>query len=289
MIIKQENPYTHREYVSSGTELQKEQEIPYLTFRRLSGLDFICHGFSTRLGGVSEGTFASMNLSFSRGDDPEKVTENFRRIAAAVGFDPADLVLTDQVHKTEIHEAGRADCAGADLTQKKLEEIDGLITDVPGLMLGTSYADCVPLFFVDPVKKAIGLSHSGWKGTVGKIGQKTVERMKERYQTDPGDLIAVIGPSVCPSCYEVSREVAEEFQRQFKPEQWAEFLQEKKDGKFQLDLWLACRYSLLEAGLQKENIEICGVCTRCNSGLLWSHRATGGIRGGMMAFLGIRR
>jgi YfiH family protein len=175
------------------------------------------------------------------------------------------------------------------------KEIDGLITNTPGITLVTKYADCVPLYFVDPVKYAIGLSHSGWKGTVNRIGYKTVKEMGNAFGSNPKDIIAVIGPSICMDCYEVGEEVALEFRNAFLnigdnklfDDGASPILVKNQRGRYQLNLWEACRRVLLEAGLCKENIHISKVCTSCNSQLLFSHRKSKGKRGSLGAFLAI--
>ena len=288
MKILTKNPYTGENYRSEGEARLQEGEVPFLTFRAFEEMPWILQGFSTRLGGVSRGIWESMNLSFSRGDEPEAVEENFRRIAGAVGFDPERIVFSDQIHKTEILRVSEEEACGANLREKKLYGIDGLVTDCPGIVLSTSYADCVPVFLADPVHRAIAAVHSGWRGTVGKIGTKAVARMGEEFGSLPEDLVAVIGPSICASCYEVSEEVAAAFREAFSEKDCERFLYAKGSGKYQLDLWLACKCALTEAGLPEESVHISGVCTSCNRELLWSHRATGGKRGNMLGFLGIR-
>ena len=145
--------------------------VTYLKYRSFEPFEkTIIHGFSTRLGGVSKGIYESMNLSFTRGDEEEAVFENYRRIAEAMGFLPEDIVCSDQTHTTNVRRVGRADRGKGIVKARDYTDVDGLITNEPGIVLATFYADCVPLFFVDPKNRAIGLSHSGWRGTVGKIG-----------------------------------------------------------------------------------------------------------------------
>lgn len=261
--------------------------VPYLVFRNLEDTKLVCHGFSTRLGGVSKGHFAELNLSFTRGDDPECVRENFRRIGASIGFEPESLVMSQQTHTTNIRLVTEADRGSGYTRPSEYTDVDGMITNVPGLMLATFYADCVPLFFVDPVHRAVGLSHSGWKGTAGRIGAVTVERMKEAFGTEPEYLLAAIGPSICQDCYEVSEDVALVFKKEF----WAYadecLLYRKENHKYQLNLWRANEIVLLEAGIRPEHLAMPGICTCCNPKLLFSHRASRGKRGNMGAFLGL--
>lgn len=265
-----------------------EGEVPYLEYPILAETGIVKHGFSTRLGGVSKEYFSTMNLSFTRGDNEADVRENFRRITAAIGVDCENLVFSQQTHTTNVRVVTEED-RGMGFT-KKLEytDVDGLVTNVPGICLVTFYADCVPLYFVDPVKKAIGLSHSGWRGTVGKIGKVTVEMMKKEYGSDPKDIIAAVGPSICQDCYEVSEDVIMQFQKNFKETDWPQLFYKKENGKYQLNLWKANELIFQEAGILSEHIAVTNVCTHCNSDVLYSHRTTGNQRGNLAAFLALK-
>ena len=272
----------------TGTiELKEKNHVPYIQFKNLSATGIVRHGFSTRKGGVSTGIFSTMNLNFKRGDAPEAVMENYRRIADALDMRVEDMVLSDQTHTTNVRVVTEEDRGKGILKPQDYSDVDGMITNVPGLVLVTAYADCVPLYFVDPVKKAIGLSHSGWKGTVGHIGQKTVKRMQEVYGSNPENIIAAIGPSICQSCYEVSEDVAEAFRANFTEEEAEDILLDKGNGKYQLDLWKANWYVLTDAGIRPEHLAVTDLCTACHPELLWSHRKTNGQRGGLSAFLSL--
>lgn len=272
---------------SGTTELKEKNHVPYIQFKNLSATGIVKHGFSTRKGGVSTGIFSSMNLNFKRGDDPDAVLENYRRMAAALNMRVEDMVLSDQTHTTNVRVITEEDRGKGILRPQDYSDVDGMITNVPGIVLVTSYADCVPLYFVDPVRKAIGLSHSGWKGTVGYIGQKTVEKMHEVYGSEPKDIVAAIGPSICQSCYEVSDDVAEAFRANFTADEAADILLDKGNGKYQLDLWKANWYVLTDAGILPEHLSVTDLCTACHPDLLWSHRKTNGQRGGLAAFLSL--
>ena len=155
--------------------------LTYLTFPVLDGAENVRHLFSTRKGGVSRGIYESMNLSFHRGDDAENVLENFRRIAALFDSTPDKIVCAKQTHTTNIRRVTKVDAGKGVTKEPDYEEIDGLITNEPGLILCTSFADCVPLYFVDPKKQAIGLAHSGWRGTVNRMGARMIEEMKRQH------------------------------------------------------------------------------------------------------------
>ena len=262
--------------------------VPYLSFPALERTGIVCHGFSTRMGGVSTGVYSTMNFAFLKGDDPDHVRENYRRMAKAIGVDEEKMVLSWQTHTTNIRKVTEDDAGKGITRERDYQDIDGLITDVPGLTLVTFYADCVPLYFLDPVRRAVGLSHSGWRGTVGRMGQATVEAMGREYGSNPGDIIACIGPSICQDCYEVGEEVAAEFRRAFSEEYWPELLREKPNGKILLNLWRANEIVLLEAGVKADNIQITDICTHCNPDYLFSHRTMGNERGNLAAFLSIK-
>lgn len=256
------------------------EELEYLTFPGLEATGIVNHLFSTRLGGVSSGEFSSMNLSFARGDDEARVMENYRRIGAALGCKPEDMAASHQTHTTNIRRVTSGDRGKGITVSRDYEDIDGLITDQPGIVLVTYFADCVPLFFVDKAHRAIGLAHSGWRGTAAGMGACMVRAMGVAFGTRPEDLYAAIGPSICVDCYEVSGDVAEQFGRFQGAVQKG-----RQPGKYQLNLWEANRQVLREAGVREDRIEVTDICTCCNSEYLFSHRASRGRRGNLAAFL----
>lgn len=267
----------------------RKDGVLYFTFPLLDAQsDWIVHGFSSRIGGVSENELSSMNLSFGRGDSRENVMENYRRIAAAIGFDDKKLVCSHQTHTNHVRAVTEADCGKGYLRERDYQDVDGLVTNVPGVVLATYYADCVPLFFADPVHQAVGLSHSGWRGTVSDIAGETIRLMEKEYGSRPEQLLAAVGPSICQDCYEVSLDVIEEFRKNYQEELWPLLYRAKENGKFQLNLWEACRQNLLRAGVLPERIQITDLCTCCNPDILFSHRASNGRRGNLAGFLGIR-
>ncbi len=197
-------------------------------------------------------------------------------------------MCSDQTHTTNIRVVEEKDKGKGIIRPKDYTDIDGLITNVPGIVLATFYADCVPLFFIDTEKKAVGLSHSGWRGTVGRMGQCTIEAMQKAYGTRPEDVVAAIGPSICQDCYEVSEDVADAFYREFHgPGHGEAILLSKGNGKYQLNLWRANQIVLEEAGVLPEKIQVTDICTCCNPAYLFSHRASQGKRGNLGAFLGL--
>lgn len=263
------------------------QALPLLRFPLLDETGIVENAFTTREGGISEGIFESLNLSFTRGDAPDAVKENYRRIAAAFGKEVSDIVCSDQTHTTNVRRVDRTYGGCGVIKDRPYTDVDGLVTDEPGLILATFYADCVPLYFVDPVHKAIGLSHSGWRGTVERMGQATLNKMKAEFGTDPADVYAAIGPSICQDCYEVSEDVADAFTEAFAGHE-EEILIDKGNGKYQLDLWKANEIVMMDAGVKREHLAVTNICTCCNERLLFSHRASKGKRGNLGAFLMLR-
>lgn len=261
-------------------------DTPFLTYNRLSEIPFIRHAFSTRLGGVSQGEFTSMNLSFGRGDPDENVHENYRRICSAAGFEYKSLTASKQIHETVVRKVTKEN-AGVGIYRPADEpSVDALVTIDPDVTLVTYYADCTPVFFVDLRTHAIGLAHAGWRGTVGEISRKVVEKMRAEFGTNPEDLVCAIGPVIGKCCYEVSGDCAKEFAKLFGKDTPV-ISKGAKEDKYMIDLSLANKLILICAGVKEENIVISDLCTQCQSDLLWSHRATGGKRGTMAAFMQI--
>lgn len=264
---------------------QEKAGVRYLSFPLLEESGLVSHGFSTRFGGVSEGKYASMNFTFTRGDNPEHVRENYRRMAKALEVEDERMVLACQTHTVNVRKVTEEDAGKGLVRERDYRDVDGLITDVPDITLVTFYADCVPLYFLDPVQGAVGLSHSGWRGTAKRMGSVTLEAMKAAYGTDPKDVLACIGPSICQDCFEVGEEVIDEFKNVFDRGYWKELFYKKENGRYQLDLWRANEIVLREAGIKKEHLQVTDICTHCNPDYLFSHRSTGNERGNLAAFL----
>ncbi len=263
--------------------LNIKDALAYLTFKRFEKFSFLKHAFSTRLGGVSTGEFKSMNMSFNRGDSDENVTENYKRLCNALEIDYADLVASAQDHHTVVRRVSSKEKGIGIYRPRDMESVDALITDEKNVALVTYFADCTPLLFVDTKNRAIGAAHAGWRGTVGRIGAETVRRMNEEFGTDPKDITASIGPAINKCCYEVDEPVAEKFEELGLDSE--RFVFPKDGGKYMVDLIETNRQILISAGIPDDNIILSDVCTRCSSDLIWSHRATGGKRGGMCAVI----
>ena len=278
-------------WIRRGKQVMEDVEkdgVRYLEFPLLRDSGLVAHGFSTRIGGVSQGKYATMNFTFTRGDNPDHVMENYRRMAGVLGVERERMVLSWQTHTTNVRKVTREDAGKGIIKERDYHDVDGLITDVPGITLVTFYADCVPLYFLDPVHKAVGLSHSGWRGTVKRMGKVTIEAMRQAYGSDPKDMLCCIGPSICQQCFEVGEEVIREFQKEFSPGYWEELFYGKDNGKYQLDLWKANEIILKEAGISQDHIQVTDICTHCNPEYLFSHRTMGNERGNLAAFLALK-
>ncbi|WP_303136130.1 peptidoglycan editing factor PgeF [uncultured Eubacterium sp.] len=265
------------------TSIKFGNGIPYISFNALEQTGMVVNAFSTRQGGVSVGCLESMNLGFNRGDLDENVLKNHKIFAKAVGFPYENIVTTNQTHTTNVRVVTKEDCGKGIAKDRDYSDVDGLITNIPGIVLATYYADCVPLYILDPINKAIGLSHSGWKGTVKRIGDNTLKLMNENYGTNPKDVICCIGPSICQDCYEISEDVANEFINEFGKNN--KILYNKGNGKYQLNLWESVKQVFLDAGVEYDNIYTTDICTCCNKDELFSHRGHHGKRGNLAAFL----
>lgn len=250
-----------------------------LTYLAADGIS-VPHAFTTRLGGVSRGPLASLNIGTSRGDAPENVLENYRILGGALGFSPEDLVLSHQTH-TDIVRKVTGEDRGTGLLRPAFSDCDGLITDVPGVALVVFTADCTPILFHDPVTGAVGAAHAGWRGTAAGIAAKTVEAMVREYGCRPENIRAAIGPNIGSCCFETDRDVPEAMTAALGAE--ARALIRPAGDKFYVDLKKMNALWLKRAGVA--HIEISGLCTACRTDLFWSHRRHGAARGSQGAVI----
>jgi YfiH family protein len=271
----------HNEKKDSPFRLARRGSIEYVEAEPLAALGFVTHAFCTRHRGVSSGPYASLNLGYRAGDRRGDVDRNRTLVEEAFDIPAGGLILMGQVH---------GDCIrvveGSGAPAEGLPECDGLMTDRPGIALGIRTADCVPLFFVDRLGRAIGAAHAGWRGTAGGIAGKMVESLANRFSMRREDLLALIGPSIGPCCYEVDAPVFDRFSALPGA---GEFLRAcQKEGRWMADLALANRLQILQAGLPAENIFSSGLCTACRQDLFFSHRAGGGTAGRQISLLMLR-
>ncbi|MBI2756526.1 MAG: peptidoglycan editing factor PgeF [Chloroflexi bacterium] len=245
-------------------------DLPLLRFSLLQQATGIEHAVSTRHGGVSDGRFASLNISYTVGDDVAHVDENLSRLASAVGTRREELFAAYQVH-------GNAVTVVESDTEPR-PQCDVLVTRSPGRTLLLRFADCTPILLVDPVQRAVGLAHAGWRGTAVRTATAAVRAMVDALGTNPRDLLAAVGPAIGPCCYTVGDDV----RAAFADRPWA-VRTEEQGGLVRLDLWEANRRALVEAGVPATQVEVARVCTHCNARQFFSHRANGGQPAGRFA------
>ena len=261
-----------------------EQTKNGVTFYSADGIDAaggVAHGFSTRLGGVSEGMWASLNLGVNRGDDPDHVRENYRRFFAAIGGSEKRLAMTNQVHGAVVRTVTTAD-VHTDPYEKAVYEADGLMTDLPGVALMVYCSDCIPILFYDPVRRCVAAVHAGWRGTASGIAVNAVDRMVNVYGSRKSDILAAIGPGIGPDCFETHEDVPNAMTAAMGTGV-LHHMKIKENGKFAVDLKAINVMRLEQAGLEADHIAVCSVCPSCHPDKFWSHRRLGTDRGSMAA------
>jgi len=260
----------------------KVDDVAYYIFEHIEATGMVRHGFTTKHGGISEGVFSTMNLSYTRGDTPSNVSENIKRASSAMGMHKGKTVFCQQVHGNKVVCANENLMNCRDIYPEAVLETDGLVTNISGLILCTIHADCVPLFFIDPVRKAIGMAHAGWRGTLNDIAKKAVNQMKQRFTCKPTDILVGIGPSIGGCCFEVGKDVAEKFSNKFG---FTGEIIQREGGKYKIDLQKANEEVLINTGILRSNIESARICTMCHGEDFFSHRRDGVARGSMAAFI----
>lgn len=266
-----------------GFELRQKSGVKFLVIPSFEATGLVRHAFSTRTGGYSTGHCEALNLGFNKGDDKDTVLKNYQTFCDATGIKMENLVASHQVHENDVYVVGEKDRGKGIVRKSDIKEKDALITKERNVALITYYADCVPLFFLDPATPAVGLAHAGWRGTVKKIGARTVEKMREEFGTPVEKLIAGIGPCIAGSCYEVDEPVIEKFKEAF--EYWEELVEYKGNGRWLLDLVKANKRQLMDAGVKAENITLSGFCTHCRPDLFYSYRRDRGKTGSLAAVI----
>jgi len=261
----------------------QENNLTYHTADGFTAAGGVIHGFATRLGGVSTGDFAQLNLSLTRLDDPACVRENYRRFCAVLGTSPDRLVLTKQVHTDTVRVARREDLR-PDLFSPIPYEADGLVTDDPALSLICYYADCIPIFLYDPCRGAIAAVHSGWRGTALGIVERAAEKMITLYGCRPEDMLAAIGPGIGPCCFETHTDVPDAMTAAL-GDAVLPCIRPLPNGKFSVDLKGVNALRLRRIGLLPGHIETLDICTACRPDLYWSHRRLGDRRGNQGAII----
>lgn len=247
-------------------------DLTWLSYELFDRKRPVTNVVSTRLGGVSRKQYHALNLGLKAGDSEIAVLENRAILCRAAAIDPLAIVTANQVHGNHVAVVGAGDRGrGACSYRESVPGTDALVTNSPGVPLMIIIADCVSVSLYDPAAHAAGVAHASWRGTLKRIVQATIRTMKERYDSDPGRMIAAIGPSIGPCCYEVRDDVIEPFREEF-PAAAPAIFSSPRAGKTHLDLWTANRLQLLEAGIRGENIDHAGLCTACRTDLFYSYR-----------------
>lgn len=260
--------------------VHKDRRLWYGTFLHIAKAGFV-NAVSTRLGGISSGSYGSLNLALHVGDDQQNVITNRRIFCKALGLDFSRLTTAQQVHADGVEvikeqHAGK----GSLVYDDSLPNTDALITNVPNIPIMLCYADCVPIIIADPVNRAVGVVHAGWKGTVALIVRKTIQAMQKEFGTAAKNCLAGIGPAIGPCCYQVDSVVVDKLIENFS--EWQTVVT-ACNGMWNLDLWKANRLQLEQCGIPELNIVSCNICTSCNRSLFYSYRADEKITGRLAA------
>ena len=258
----------------------KKGPVEYLEATALTGCDFLTHAFCTRHGGLSRGNFVSLNFSSTEGDSKEHVRANWRNLADAFKIDVARFLVVNQVHGEKILTIDRP---LADLLVPEPPQFDAIITDQPGVAIGIKTADCVPIFFVDKVKRIIAVAHAGWRGTALSIAAKVVEALIAKFACRAEDIIAAIGPAIGPCCYQVDEPVFNAMRGHKGRESF--FPPAPEEKRWMLDLSLANKIQIMGMGVLDRNIYTARCCTSCNRDIFYSHRGEGGTTGRQLNFI----
>lgn len=266
-------------------EVARVFKRPFIGIPALTDFPELTHGFTTRFGGVSAGDYATLNLNFNRFDSKSNVKKNFAILSNELEVPLNNMVLSHQVHDKNILRVGKEHNGMGIVRERSYKSIDGLVTSETSLMLVTYYADCVPIYFYDSVNKVIGLSHSGWRGTLVNIGGEALNVMEEAYGCFPEDVFVAFGPHIKTCCFEVDRDVVDDFISVYT---WAEKHITKRADKWVIDLESIIIRNLIQQGVLEEKISGCMVCTKCNSDVFFSHRGSQNQTGTGAAFLMIR-
>ena len=253
--------------------------LQFLSYSNFDVAKNLTNVVSTRLGGLSEGPYNTLNLSFHVGDDPDTVLQNRAMLSQVLGIEPETLTIAEQVHQAEVAVVKSPDRGkGAVTEDHAIKGVDAMVTNAANTPLMMMIADCAAVSIYDPANAAVGLAHAGWRGTLGRIVERTIATMTETFGSDPHDLIAGISPSIGKAHYEVGEDVFTEFKKEFGSEA-AEYIQEDMDGTCYLDLWGFNEAQLRRAGVPLGQIQVAGQCTACHGDRFYSHRHEGGDTG----------
>ncbi len=270
--------------ISNENDISLNNAVEIIQFNNLLKYNNkIKHCFSTRIGGVSQRELNSLNLGFNRNDDRENVIENYRRISNVLGIELKNIVLSNQIHDNKVKVVDESDRGKGIIKESDIIGYDGLVTNKKEVALVTFYADCVPLFFFDPNKNIIGLSHSGWRSTLRNIAKETVKVMNENFNVEPQYLEVAIGPHIRYCCFEVGSEVYKEFINTFS---WCDkYCNRIGENKWRINLEKIIIENLITLGVKRENICVSNICTKCNNHRFFSYRGDKGKTGSLAAIM----
>ncbi len=265
------------------------EDVTVFTFENLSSFDKLTHFITSRTGGISDGSFASLNLGFHVGDDNFRVLQNRRILSDAIGIDLPKFTFAGQCHSTNVaivDENGRG--RGALERDTALVNTDGMITNVKNICLSIQVADCVPVLLYDPVQQVIASLHAGWRGTIRKIAGEAISKMVQNYGSKAEDIYAGLGPSNGPCCYEVGEDVYREARIALGSVKDV-IIPTQKPGKYIFDQWEANIRQLKDAGVKEEHIELAGLCSQCHADTFYSSRAGQGVTGRYVAGIMLKK
>ena len=263
--------------------ISKKDSISYLQAAIFGECDFLIHAFCARQGGASQDEYASLNMSFNEGDEEYRVLQNWGKLAAAFAIPLEQFLVVNQVHGDEIFVIKPH---GSYFSSRSELSYDAIVTKRTNLAICIKTADCVPVFFVDRVKKIIAVTHAGWRSSALGISSKVIRLLQDKYSSSEQNILVAIGPSIGKCCYQVDSVVADSFRGQKNHEIY--LLPATVGNKWMLDLPEANRRQILDCGIPQKNIEISGYCTMCNQDIFFSHRGSGGITGRQINFMMIK-
>jgi polyphenol oxidase len=269
--------------VQKGFTKRRSGGVVYFTIPSFDVYAQIAAGFTSRIGGVSEGCYESLNFSLSREGNINNLQENFRRAAGALGLNARTIVLDNYEHGTGIYHASPDDGGKGLFRETDLPKCDAILITEPGITAVTMHADCVPLFFLDPIKNVACIAHAGWRGVWGGLPRKIAEEFKETYGSKKEDILTAIGPHIMSCCFEVGDEVASLFSDKF-----GSFTVKKQGGRLLADMQAAILVQFMEAGLPSQNCTCANLCTSCLPELFYSHRRDKGETGAMASLIAFR-
>lgn len=258
--------------------LRTKGDVKYFTIHSFDKSNLVKHCFTTRCGGVSQGEWESMNLRINCGDKRENILKNYEIISETIGVNVKSLVLSKQIHKTDIVDVDKNDCGNGLFYDNKFDSADALVTNQKGVTLVTFYADCVPVFLLDTKREVLALIHSGWRGTYDEITPKTIKHMIDKYNSNPNDIIAAIGPCIRQCHFQVGEDIAKLFAQKYTKK-----IVIQSSGKIYIDLPGCINMQLTSMGILPDNITDAMLCTYCNPELFYSHRRDSDKRGTMAA------